>query len=328
MTFLKKLIKFLFFSIFGAIFLSSVFYFSSFYPKYIKSQLSKRILPQLNNYLDESYLYEKSNLDRLNIRFGGCVNVKLKRKSVYNPDDTQKLFYSFTDKYYTLMDTLPIIFYPLKKMEIKFYIKDAEKSGPVFHFSKGKIINEYTDVRESIIKFDRETSYNEQQKTLNNKKQEKEKRLAHKAFGFINFGDFVKDVQIKFEEDPRVRVNQLMIDNPTYEVVMGSYRYRMKPIYHQNKLYMLNFVSAGFWPNQYKKEFKKSWEDIVDFYSQIYGKIQSEFLDQASLKNDYIEWTSEWDLDKKKIQIGLSRNEGLFYTVIWISHEDYKIDNN
>lgn len=305
---------------------SVLFYFSSYYPQFVYKKLTKSVFNNLEASLKESYLYDSSNLSRLNVRFGGEINIKLKRKSIYNPRDSKALFEEFTEKYIETVDTLPMVFYPLRSLDIKFYIDESEKSGAVFVYSEGKKTEKYSNVREQIITGEQKIAKEKKQQEEEKRLAEKHKELSGKAFGFANFGDSIKDVRIKFEEDPRVRINDVMVDNPIYEVVLGSFRYKMTPIYKNGKLYMMNFVSEGYWPNQYKKEFKRTWKDIVDFYSKIYGKVEVNFPELEELEEEYIEWTAEWKLHKKKIQVGLSRNKGLFYVVIWISHDDYKIN--
>jgi hypothetical protein len=288
--------------------------------------LSSGVLAELEEFLEDSYLYDKSNLERLNVRFDGEINVKLKSKSIYNPLDTRQLYENFTKKYFESVDTLAFIFYPLRTMDIKFYIEQYEEYGYAFYYSNGKNVENYGKIREAILKSEQKEKVEERRQQQEEKLAQKHKQLAGKAFGFVNFGETVEQVRIKLEEDPRVRINKIMVDNPTYEVVMGSFKYKMKPIYKNGVLYLMNFVSDGFWPNQYKKDLKQTWKDIVDYYSQIHGEVESEFVDSESIEEDLVHWTAEWQLDKKKIQVGISRNKGQFFVVIWISHEDFPLE--
>ena len=215
---MKSFFKLLILIIIFAGILSFVFYKSPLYSKYVNYQLSKSFLPKLQKQLEASYLYESSNLDRLSHRFGSEVMIKLKRRSAYNPQDTRKLFDDFIEYYFNAQNALSWLYYPMKTYEFKFYIKDTEEQGPVFIYKDGKITDNYANLREQIIKNDNQLKEQKVIEKEQQAKEAKEKRLANKAFGFVNFGDPLEETKIKFERDPRVKIEELMINNPIYKI--------------------------------------------------------------------------------------------------------------
>ncbi len=323
---MKSLFKFIFIFIIVVSALAFVFYQSSLYTKYVNEHFAAEVLPEWKNLLENSYLYDNSNLDRLSYKFNRSINVKLKRRATYNPQDTKKLFYDFVDKYTASTDTLSIMLLPLKTYDIKFYLADAEDYGPAFIYKNGKIINNYSDLREQIIRKDNERAAEKKAEKEQEQKQARNKELAQKAFGFINFGDTVEEANLKFEEDPRIKTEELMINNPIYTVNLGGYKYNLKPVYRDEKLHLINLVSDAYLPAQYKTELKKNWEDIIDFYNQLHGHTDSKFIAKDEIEEEFIEWTAEWNIAKKSIKVGLSKNNDRYHVVIWISHKDFPVD--
>jgi len=306
--------------------LAFVFYQSSFYKKYVDEHFADEVLPKWESVLEKSYLYDNSNLDRLPYKFNRSISVKLNRQAVYNPKDTRKLFNDFVAEYTATTDTLSLMLFPLKTYGIKFYIADIEDNGPVLIFKNGEIIDNYSELREQIMKKDIKRAAEKKAEKEREKKQTKDKKLAQKAFGFINFGDTIEEANLKFEEDPRIKVEELMINNPIYKVNLGDYKYNLKPVYKNDKLYLINLVSNGYIGTQYNSELKENWENIIDYYNRLHGLTDTKFIEKSELEEEFIEWTAEWKIDKKSIQVGLSQNNGRYHVVIWISHEDYSVD--
>ena len=301
-------------------------YKTTLYTNMARYSLNKRVIPKMKNYLNESYLFDSSNLDQLTYKFNSNVIVKLKRKSVYNPKDTRTFVDNFIEEYYGTFGDMSYFYYPLRTVNIKFFLKDSENLGPVFAYHNKKLIDKYSEIRENIIKTEAEDRKDKKIEKEMNKAKAKAKRFALKAFGFINFGDTKDETIVKLEHDPRVKIQELMINNPTYKVSLGSYKYNLKPIYKNDKLYLMNFVSGKYQKNQYDDELRQNWQDIIDFYTQIHGETEHSFVTNGMLEENFIEWTSDWKMDKKHIQVGLSQTGVFYHIVIWISHEDYPIN--
>ena len=292
----------------------------------VRYSLNKREIPKLENFLKESYLYDSSNIKQMTFKFNSDVIVKLKRKSVYNPKDTKTLVDNFINEYFDTFRNMSYFYYPLRTVKIKFYLKEFEEMGPVYSYHNGKLQDKYSETRESIITMDLEKRNDKKLAQEIAKAKAKEKRLAKKAFGFINFGDTKDEVMHKLEQDPRVRIDELMVNNPTYKVTIGSYKYNMKPIYKNDQLYLINIVSEKYKKNQYDGVLKQNWQDIVDFYTQLHGETKHDFVNSELLEDNFIEWTSQWKIDKKNIQVGLSRTGVFYHIVIWIIHDDFPIN--
>ncbi len=323
---MKSLLKFISLILLVALVAGFVSYNTPLYKKYINSKLKQKIVPDLKTFLDDSYLFEKSNLDRLSYKLNSQINIKLKRNAVYNPRDTRKLFDQFIEKYTTITDTLPVQFYALKTMEIKFYINGAEEDGAAMIYKDNERINNYATLREKIIKAD---NRREKEKRLEKERKaarKKEKKLAQKAYGFVNFGDTREETLLKFERDPRIKVKEIMVDNPTYKVNFAGHQFNMEPIYKNDNLHLINFVSDGYGKSQYTQNFKELWQEIIDFYTQLHGSTGVKFKSRKELEKGFIEWTAKWEIQKKNIEVGISQNGNTYHVVIWISHDDYPVD--
>ena len=322
---MKGFFKFIVISALVIVALSALLYKSTLYTHMARYSLNKQVLPRLENFLKDSYLYESSNIRLMTFKFNSTIIVKLKRNSVYNPKDTKALVDSFTEKYYRTFDKMSLFYYPLRTVDIKFILKESEELGAIYFFKNNELIDNYSKIREKIITND---AYTRKEKNLTNevnKAKDKAKRFAKKAFGFINFGDPKDDAMQKMEQDPRVKIDELMVNNPTYKVTLGSFKYNMKPIYKNDQLYLINIVSDKYQKNEYDGKLRQNWQDIIDYYTQLHGEVNHSFVSSDMLEDNFIEWTSHWKMDKKNIQVGLSQTGVFYHIVVWISHDDYPI---
>ncbi|MBN2281698.1 MAG: hypothetical protein JXQ65_14040 [Candidatus Marinimicrobia bacterium] len=301
-------------------------YKSPLYTYMAKYSLNKRVMPRLEAFLRESYLYENSNLSQLTYKFNSTVIIKLKRNAIYNPQDTRIFVQGFADLYYGTFEKMSVFYFPFRTFDIKYIVKDSEDLGAIYLYNNHELIDNYAKIRETIIKIEAETKKEKDMAKKMNEAREKEKRLAKKAFGFVNFGDTQDETMQKLEQDPRVKIEELMINNPIYKVNLGGSVFNLKPVYRENKLVLMNFVSDSYTRDQYGGGLRQNWKNVLDYFTQLYGETEENFVTPEQLVENYIEWTARWVVDKKKIQVGLSKTGEFFHIVVWINHEDFQMD--
>jgi len=306
--------------------LGFLFYNSDYYENMVIKKMNVKVLPELENSLNNFYLYKNADFKDLSVHEDALIKIYLKKNSVFNPKDTKKLCDTFSQKYLESVDTLSILFHGIKKANIEYYIFERESFGPIYIFSDRNMESNFDSIKTLILKQDKKMLNELHKKRVQEQKHKRELILSKKAFGEVLFGDSKENTLKKLKEDPRVKFSNVMVDNPTFKVWLGSYQYRLSPIFNEDKIILINIVSDGYKKNQYKSMVYKTWENLMIFYSEIYGISPGNLPDKNKIEPGFIEWTNEWNVASKKIQVGISLNNERYYVVAWITNENFKLE--
>jgi len=141
-------------------------------------------------------------------------------------------------------------------------------------------------------------------------------KQAKIAYGTLKFGMYENAVENYMKKNFRWGMYK----------ELGDYEYTFFTFYNKsNRLYMLVIETKYETANFIDNKIKSKMDNLVRIVSSKYGVPNHtySFPDIFDFKPGYIKWTNTWDIETKKIKIGLSENsEGSTYNVTcWIYDE-------
>jgi len=147
---------------------------------------------------------------------------------------------------------------------------------------------------------------------------EKEKEINIKAYRSLEFGDPPKVVEEKIEEkDEGIKLNSIGI--PKVEIAGNSYTLFVD--YYKDKLYRVGFDGEKYSASYFDTTIKDERNKLVKVIKNQYGDpTYTDDLSVLDMSADYITWSHVWELDKKKIYIGIGQTKMKYYTGMQIDY--------